>query len=274
MRTRRIIAALMQLPPPRNNGFRMLAYHSVRPVGTVSPSPYVIDPEQFARQMAWLAENHYQVVAFSAALQAVRTHAPLPPNAIVLSFDDGCRDNLTYAAPIVRHYGFTPIVFVCPDLFGLPAGKHREFTTPSPLLTQNEVLELIEAGWEIGGHTRRHPRLVRSCTSEELDDEIGGCRTAIRDLLGYDARAFAYPFGQFNAVVKQYVARHGYEAACSTLHGFNTARTDWFELRRLVIRAEDNLWEFQRKVQGAYDWLGYFKRRSLVKKMLRQGYTP
>ncbi|HXG18413.1 MAG TPA: polysaccharide deacetylase family protein [Methylomirabilota bacterium] len=252
----------------------MLAYHSVRPVGAISPSPYVIDPEQFARQMTWLAENNYHVVSFSAALEAVRTGSPLPPHTIVLSFDDGCRDNLTYAAPIVRRYGFTPIVFVCPDLFGLPAGKHRGFTTPSPLLTRVEALELIKAGWEIGGHTRRHPQLVRFCTGEELDDEIGGCREAIWNLLGYDAKTFAYPFGQFNAVVKHWVARHGYEAACSTLHGFNTARTDRFELRRLVIRAEDDLWEFRRKVQGAYDWLGYFKRRSLAKKMLWQGYAP
>jgi hypothetical protein len=41
-------------------------------------------------------------------------------------------------------------------------------------------------------------------------------------------------------------------------------------LRRIVIRAGDDLQEFQRKVQGAYDWLGYFKRRALAKKIRRQ----
>ena len=93
---------------------------------------------------------------------------------------------------------------------------------------------------------------------------------AIQNLLGYDAKIFAYPFGQFNGVVRQCVVRHGYEAACTTLGGFNTARTERFELRRIVIRAGGALREFQRKAQGAYDWLGYFKRRSLVKKMQRQ----
>jgi peptidoglycan/xylan/chitin deacetylase (PgdA/CDA1 family) len=267
---RRILAALMQFRPPRINGFRMLVYHSVRPVGAISPSPYVIDPEQFSRQMEWLAEKNYQVVSLAIALEAFRTGQSLPPKTIVLSFDDGCRDNLTYAAPIVRRYAFTPIVFLCPDLFGQPEGTYHDFITPSPLLTQDEALELIQAGWEVGGHTRRHPRLVGHSTAEELDDEVGGCRVAIRNLLTYDAKFFAYPFGQFNAVVRQCVARHGYEAACTTLSGFNTARTDRFELRRIVIRAGDDLREFQRKVQGAYDWLGYFKRRSLAKKMLRQ----
>jgi peptidoglycan/xylan/chitin deacetylase (PgdA/CDA1 family) len=95
----------------------------------------------------------------------------------------------------------------------------------------------------------------------------------IADLLGYDAKTFAYPFGQFNETVKQCVMRHGYKAACSTLNGFNTARTDRFELRRLVIRAEDDMQEFQRKVRGAYDWLGYVKRRSLTKKVRRQART-
>ena len=88
---------------------------------------------------------------------------------------------------------------------------------------------------------------------------------AIRNLLGYDAKIFSYPFGKFDTVVKQCVVRHGYKAACTTLNGFNTAKTDRFELRRIVIRAGDDLREFQRKVQGAYDWRGYFKRRLLVK---------
>lgn len=243
----------------------MLVYHSVRPVGAVSPSPYIVDPEQFSRQMERLAERNYQVVSLSTVLEAFRTGSSLPPKTVVLSFDDGCRDNLTYAAPIVRRYGFTPIVFLCPDLFGQPEGKYHDFITPSPLLTQDEALELIHAGWEVGGHTQRHTRLVRHRPGGELDDEVGGCRVAIQSLLGYDAKIFSYPFGQFNAIAKQCVVQHGYEAACTTLSGFNTARTDRFELRRIVIRAEDDLREFQRKVEGAYDWRGYFKRRLLAK---------
>jgi peptidoglycan/xylan/chitin deacetylase (PgdA/CDA1 family) len=264
MQKRKILAALMQLRPPRTNGFRILVYHSVRPVGAVSPSPFIIDPEQFARQMQWLAEKHYQVVSLSSALETLRRGSSLTAGTVVLSFDDGCRDNLTYAVPIVRRYGFTPIVFLCPALFGQPEGKYGDFFTPSPLLTRDEARELIRAGWEVGGHTQRHRWLVSDRSSEELDDEVGGCRTAIQDLLGYDAKIFSYPFGKFNMVIKQCVMRHGYAAACTTLNGFNTARIDRFELRRIVIKAEDDLREFQRKVQGAYDWRGYFKRRLLA----------
>jgi peptidoglycan/xylan/chitin deacetylase (PgdA/CDA1 family) len=248
----------------------MLAYHSIRPVGDISPSPHIVDPEQFSRQMEWLVEENYHVVSLSTALDAFRTGWSLSPKTIVVSFDDGCRDNLTFAAPIVRRYGFTPIVFLCPDLFGQLEGTYCDLIVPSPLLTQDEALALIQVGWEIGGHTRRHPRLVKYRAGKELDDEVGGCREAIRHLLGYDAKFFAYPFGQFDTIVKQSVAQHGYEAACTTLPGFNTPRVDRFELRRIVIRAGDDLREFQRKVQGAYDWLGYFKRRSLAKKILRQ----
>jgi hypothetical protein len=45
-------------------------------------------------------------------------------------------------------------------------------------------------------------------------------------------------------------------------------------LRRLVIRAEDDMRKFQWKVQGAYDWLGYFKRRTLAKKVRQQAKHP
>jgi hypothetical protein len=45
----------------------MLVYHAVRPIEAVSPSPYIIGPEQFSQQMEWLAEKNYQVVSFTTA---------------------------------------------------------------------------------------------------------------------------------------------------------------------------------------------------------------
>jgi peptidoglycan/xylan/chitin deacetylase (PgdA/CDA1 family) len=213
--------------------------------------------------MEWLAENGCRVIPLSEAIRAVRGGRDLPWNTVVLSFDDGYQDNLTFAAPIVRQYGYAPVVFVCPAFFGRPAGRNGYFVAPSRFLTSAEAAELIREGWEIGGHTLTHPDLTAAAPGDKVEAEVSGCRVSIREVLGYDTRVFAYPFGRFSEAVKGWVRRCGFETACSTLHGFNVAATDPLELRRIPVHAAADLVEFQKKVRGAYDWLTYFERRAL-----------
>lgn len=265
MLKRKLISTLMQIRPERANGFRILTYHSVRPPEAGGSSPYVVDPERFARQVECLSVLRCNVVSLSVALEAVRSGAPLPPRTVVLSFDDGYRDNLTYAALILRTFRYPAVVFLCPDLFGRPAGRYGEFVAQSPLLTSDEVVELMGMGWEIGGHTNAHLRLTACGSAEEVHREISGCRAALQRCLGQDVRTFAYPYGQFNHLVKAVTRRNGFWGACSTVHGFNDASSDPFELRRTYVYGGESLGDFKRKLLGGYDWMGYFDRRSLAR---------
>jgi peptidoglycan/xylan/chitin deacetylase (PgdA/CDA1 family) len=88
---------------------RVLMYHKVNDLW---PNPTTVPTAVFAEQMALVGELGYTVVS----LEAVRDHyvhgAPLAPGAVLITFDDGYRDNVENALPILRQHGYPAVVFV------------------------------------------------------------------------------------------------------------------------------------------------------------------
>jgi len=70
-------------------------------------------------------------------------------------------------------------------------------------------------------------------------------------VLGRPVEFFAYPYGLFDANVREMVANAGYGAACSTRSGFNRPGEDVFLLRRIDVFGTDRLWQFRQKLQSA-----------------------
>lgn len=76
------------------------------PAGQVSATP-----AEFERQVQHLAEN-YDVVSLEDVLGAQRGDLRLPPRAVLLTFDDACRDFGDTAWPILQAHGLSATVFV------------------------------------------------------------------------------------------------------------------------------------------------------------------
>src|SRR5205085_8380791 len=67
---------------------------------------------------------------------------------------------------------------------------------PVSLLSWEQVREMEESGWvAFGGHTMHHPDLGSLIDHDEIEREVGECRTVLEERLGHPVRSFAYPFG-------------------------------------------------------------------------------
>ena len=98
---------------------RILAYHRVWDIGDESRFPW--DPElvscgveEFAWQMRWIA-RHMDPVPLAELLDAQEGRGRLPQRAVVVTFDDGHRDNYTHAFPVLRETGVPATVFLSTD---------------------------------------------------------------------------------------------------------------------------------------------------------------
>lgn len=76
-------------------------------------SPLAVSPERFKRQLAYLCD-HYQVVPLRDLVARLRVETPLTAPLAAITFDDGYRDNLTIAAPILRQFGASATLFFAP----------------------------------------------------------------------------------------------------------------------------------------------------------------
>ena len=105
------------------------------------------------------------------------------------------------------------------------------------MMTSRQVVQLRDAGMQIGAHTHTHPILARLPDSESLD-EIKTSKRMLETLLGEPVSLFAYPNGKPD---KDYLDKHaemvrqaGFAAAVSTAAGVSSETTSVFHLPRFT----------------------------------------
>ncbi len=115
---------------------------------------------------------------------------------------------------------------------------HKGIDDPQKM-TVKQLLELLEAGMGIGGHTRTHPALTR-ISELQATDEIAGCKADIESALSIPVKLFAYPGGVFNSSIVRIVREAGYIAACSIIGFGQNDISSLFWLYRDVLTEEKN----------------------------------
>ena len=104
-------AATERIPEHERGGFPFLVllYHRVNP----EKDPFFPSqsPRAFDGQMRYLAEC-YHVLPLSEVFERLREGREIEPYSIAVTFDDGYRDNLLYAHPILKKYGLRATLFV------------------------------------------------------------------------------------------------------------------------------------------------------------------
>jgi peptidoglycan/xylan/chitin deacetylase (PgdA/CDA1 family) len=191
----------------------ILTYHSLDTSGSVVS----VTPQNFADQMACLADLGFRGVSLWEAVTYHELHGMWPERAVVLTFDDGYATVHDVALPILVRHGYTATVFV--------VSHHMEgqndWAPPPPglglqdMLSWHQVAELSAAGIEIASHTQTHPDL-QLCSVAEAERQIRDSCADIEGYIGLPVQSFAYPFGQVSPVSRHLVQRT-FRAACSTV---------------------------------------------------------
>ena len=204
----------------------ILTYHALGD----SQSPIMTAPDAFAAQLDTLAAAGYQTATLRAAFH--QADSPRTSRA-VLTFDDAYTSVYEIAYPMLKARGMVATVYVISDLVGTDnrwRGQPEDAPT-LPLMTWDQLAELVENGWEIGAHARTHPPLTK-IDKVRLEDQIAGSQWAIQAKLGRAVRSFAYPYGAVNREVKDAVTRY-YDLACGTRLGVAHTRSDHMALPRV-----------------------------------------
>jgi len=98
----------------RRSAFPILKYHRVNDEG--DPFFPSVSTELFEQQMAVIARV-YTVLPLEELTDRMARSA-VPRNALAITFDDGYRDNLTHAAPVLARYGLPATIFLATGFIG------------------------------------------------------------------------------------------------------------------------------------------------------------
>jgi peptidoglycan/xylan/chitin deacetylase (PgdA/CDA1 family) len=230
-------------------GAIILMYHSVAQddeARFIEPQNRIA-PRLFERQMAFLAAER-RVVPLAELVEAIGRGESPSAGTVCITFDDGYRDNLTVAAPILDKYRLPATLFLATGYVEraenqwsdtlhrvidrslharMLAASHGERMRvldefkgsqkpPRLMLDWDEARRLVRRypRFEIGGHTRDHLDLTRH--PGEAPAQIEGCAADLRRELGVEPRHFSYPYGRSCAESRRAVMHAGWRSAVVT----------------------------------------------------------
>jgi len=190
-----------------------------------------ISPARFERQLRWLSRWR-RVVPLDETLQA-------PSRRLAaITFDDGYRDNLTVALPMLEKFQLPMTLFVVAGFLGRQG-----------YLSEHELREMSEHPLvTIGAHGLWH-RNFNSLSSAEARFELTESRRLLAGIIGKTVDLLAWPYGECNSELEMLSADCGYRASWSVWKGTNSAHSRW----RVPLGRRDNLTRFVVKSSGFYE---------------------
>jgi peptidoglycan/xylan/chitin deacetylase (PgdA/CDA1 family) len=213
----------------------------------------------FDEQMAQLRKLGYTVVGLDAVLGHYVDRKPLAEGAVLITFDDGYRDNLENAAPVLHRHGYPAVQFVPLAYIGdrqpLP---HEEHLAANGVLNRtvdwDELGELEKLGVRIESHGISH-RPLADIELDEAAREIAISKLRLEERLGRPVRAFSYVKGSeahYKQVHLSLVRQAGYDVAFTAVSGANTPTSDPLQLRRYNVEPY-SMRTFELVLAGACD---------------------
>jgi peptidoglycan/xylan/chitin deacetylase (PgdA/CDA1 family) len=209
----------------------VLVYHSISSPPEPLPADADISPERFEQQLRWLS-RHRQVVTLDETLRTAANR-----RLAAITFDDGYRDNLTVALPLLERFQLPLTLFVAAGFVGregyLSESELREISR-HPLVT-------------IGAHGFWHRHFNR-LTRDDARFELIESRRLLAGITGTAVDLLAWPYGECNAELELLSAECGYRASWSVWKGTNSQHSRW----RVPLGRRDNLARFAVKSSGVY----------------------
>ena len=229
------------------NGYQrvpVLCYHQFTEKNT-SDNKMVVTRSEFESQMAYLADNGYQVFSLSELASFISGKKELPLKSVVITIDDGYKSYLEIAYPILKKYNFPSTMFVYPDFIGAGLAlkwKDVKYLSKSPLV-------------DIQSHSKTHDSLQPLPSGETDKDylarlkvEVEGAEKILSHRTDQRINHFAYPYGNSSLEIIELLKKNDYELAVTVHKGSNPSFAAPFLLHRTMIYGGDSLNTFKRSL--------------------------
>lgn len=184
-----------------------------------------VAPDRFAAHLDAMQEAGYTTISLYDLLDYLVMGTPLPDKPVVITFDDGYRDNYENAFPLLRERGMQATFFVITDF--IDEGRPQ-------YMTWEMAREMLAGGMSIESHGRNHVTLKGQDDDYLVWQALGSLET-IEYELGVRPRFVSYPAGEYDQRTIDIFRSANYWAGVTTIQGATHSSDDLFQLRRVRV---------------------------------------
>jgi peptidoglycan/xylan/chitin deacetylase (PgdA/CDA1 family)/glycosyltransferase involved in cell wall biosynthesis len=240
----------------------ILMYHRVPKDYIDSKHQTFVPLANFKKHLKFFKLMGLTSITFAEYLDFNNGRKPLssfPKKPFIITFDDGYADNHDNMLPLMEKYGFKGVLFPIGDpKISTNIWDEKEINGSGRLMNVDQLKAFKEAGWEIGAHTMTHPDLTK-LSDEKICYEITESKKQLENNLNIKISVLAYPFGCTDKRVKNITKNAGFSLGISTDSGGLTIEDDRFEVFRVNMFPNENIFQLFKKTSSWYR--KYYRRK-------------
>jgi len=216
-----LLVAISYIVSSSLSGIPVLNYHQIN---NENYNALTLSSQEFDAQMDYLYHAGYTTISPKQLVDYFQYGTELPPNPILITFDDGYVDNYSVAYPILQKYNFTATVFLITDFVG----------NNDRYLSWQQVREMKDHGFSFQSHTLSHI-LLSNASDDEIRSQLIKSREGMEWRLKEKVEYLAYPGGDYDQRTIELAKQAGYRAAFTINLGRDTKNCSLFTLQRIPI---------------------------------------
>lgn len=219
-----------------------IMYHSVLkdPART---GEYVVTPQSLENDLKYLSEKGYTAVSPEEIADFADGKGGLPDKSVLITFDDGHLNNITYALPLLEKYGMRAVVSPT-GAFTVQSEKENDPNPAYAYMTREDANALSEGGvFSVGCHTynmhsmngRRGAAKNKWESDEEYVRIFAEDTDKWLDIFGGRHLVYAYPYGAVSGEGFGVLKDRGFRIILTCRETGNTVTSDGSMKDELII---------------------------------------
>ena len=240
-----------------------LMYHKIPKTEIQSQHKIFVTADNFEKHLRFFKSRGFTALTFSELAlyrKGQLNFNTFPKKPLILTFDDGYRDNLENASPLLKKYGFRAQLFLLAD----STVKENSWDTSEKepaheIVAGSERKAWRESAFEIGSHGFRH-RKITDLSDADAVIELAESKKSLERELNCPVNVFAFTYGITDSRCRHLAESCGYDYAVNTDSGGMLLEEDPYAIFRVNIFPDENRWSLFKKTCRWYRHYYKFKR--------------
>jgi len=216
------------------------------------------------RQILTFLKRHFDNANVEDMNQVLSGTANFKKPKLIISFDDGYRNNYDIAKPLLEEFEFTGWFFISSKRLRDNGEEFKDF------MSVDEIRQLQKDGHIIGCHGHSHIRLTDDLNPAELQREIVQSRSQLSEVLGTETPLFCWIGGEewsYGTNAHRLIESAGYKVSFMTNLEVIDKTTNPLFINRTNIETDWPVKRVKFYLCGLMDYVYKPKRKRIMKKL-------